>query len=202
MENYNSSSSQQHSSRGYDSTAPKNNQRSTAYNRNEPEQGYAKLPADSSAMTLAIIAVVLLVICCCCGGPVFALILSAIGLILTYFSIQKYQQAPREYSPKSYRKVNNAKIFNLVVLIFSIVTLILMSLDLIENDYKIGEKEFEKIFKEMFEKDEEYEEEISTEEAPTDEWYYYEDEADSLEQNNSEAQQIEIDSTTKEKEIE
>ncbi len=93
----------------------------------------AKLPADPTSMTLAIIALCVFVICCCFGGTYAALVLSIIGLVLANSSIRKYNESPQDFDPNSLRKVRNAKTFNLVMLIVSAVFVFLGLLSLMMN---------------------------------------------------------------------
>jgi len=79
-----------------------------------------RLPADSSAMTLGIIAVVITVAGCCCGLLAYvSLILSIVGLISANKSIKLYEFEPENYSPYSYNNVKNAKILNIVTIVVS-----------------------------------------------------------------------------------
>ncbi|MBW2960337.1 CCC motif membrane protein [Mesonia aestuariivivens] len=79
-----------------------------------------KLPADSSAMTLGIIALVIVVVGCCCGLLTYvALILSIIGLISANKSLSLYRLQPEIYDPISVSNVNNAKIVNMVAIVLS-----------------------------------------------------------------------------------
>jgi len=81
-----------------------------------------KLPADSSAMTLAIISLVLIFIGCCCviSTPI-ALILSIIGLVSANKSLREYQNNAENYYPQSRTNVYTAKVLNLIALIISIL---------------------------------------------------------------------------------
>jgi|GEM_PF-6323162 len=84
-------------------------------------------------------------------------------------SINQYKQSPEKYDASSYRRVNSAKIFNLVILIISALLSIVMitgiaddftnKYDYLNNDY------------------DEYEEEYDYEEEPTDTWYYEEEDS-------------------------
>tara|TARA_Y100000815_G_C13109462_1_gene412523 strand:+ start:167 stop:640 length:474 start_codon:yes stop_codon:yes gene_type:complete len=79
-----------------------------------------RLPADSSAMTLGIIAVVITVAGCCCGLLAYvSLILSIVGLISANKSIKLYEFEPENYSPFSYNNVKNAKILNIITIVVS-----------------------------------------------------------------------------------
>lgn len=79
-----------------------------------------KLPADSSAMTLGIIAIVILVVGCCCGLLTYlALILSIIGLVSANKSMRLYALNPQDYSPISYNSVKNARVLNIVAVVLS-----------------------------------------------------------------------------------
>lgn len=84
-----------------------------------------KLPADSSAMTLGIIALVILFFGCCCGlFSIASVILSLIGLVSANKSLRLFNENPDAYSSYSYTNVNNAKVLNIVALaISSIITL-------------------------------------------------------------------------------
>ncbi|WP_452230348.1 MULTISPECIES: CCC motif membrane protein [unclassified Lacinutrix] len=79
-----------------------------------------KLPADSSAMTLGIIALVILFLGCCCGlFSIVSVILSIIGLVSANKSIRLFKENPDVYSSFSYTNVNNAKVLNIVALAVS-----------------------------------------------------------------------------------
>ena len=141
-----------------------------------------KLPADPVSMTLAIIAVCLMVICCCFGGTYVALVLSIIGFILAVNSIKKYNEAPHNYSADSYRKVNNAKTFNLVLMIISGVLVVLGILSLVADFAFLDQDLFEKIMEEQgINIEEEYGDdngdydEGETYEATEDDWQYTEE---------------------------
>lgn len=153
-----------HSNAGFDSTAPRN------HNNSWSSQPYKeKLPADNTAMVLAIIATVVSILCCCFFGSFVGVILSVIGFIMANSSINQYKQSPEKYDASSYRRVNSAKIFNLVILIISALLSIVMitgiaddftnKYDYLNNDY------------------DEYEEEYDYEEEPTDTWYYEEEDS-------------------------
>ncbi|PQJ31725.1 hypothetical protein BST92_07215 [Nonlabens arenilitoris] len=163
-----------YSNAGYDSTR--------SYDQNQSSQNWSsqpyrsKLPADNSAMILAIIATVLFVLCCCIGGQYLALVLSIIGFALAHSSINKYQQNPEQYDPNSYKRVRNAKTFNLVVGIVSLILIALGFIGLFSNtfdDYNYLDM--------MNEDDEWYNEDYEYEESEVeDDWYEYEEEVDSL----------------------
>jgi len=84
-----------------------------------------KLPADSSAMILGIIALVIVFLGCCCGIlSAVALILSIIGLVSANKSLRLFYENPGVYSNYSRTNVYNAKILNIIGLIISaIITL-------------------------------------------------------------------------------
>jgi len=85
-----------------------------------------RLPADSSAMTLGIIALVVLFLGCCCGFfSIVSLVLSIIGLVSANKSIRLFRENPDVYSSFSYTNVNNAKILNIVaVAVSGIITML------------------------------------------------------------------------------
>ncbi len=85
-----------------------------------------RLPADSSAMTLGIIALVVLFLGCCCGFfSIVSLALSIIGLVSANKSIRLFRENPDVYSSFSYTNVNNAKILNIVaVAVSGIITML------------------------------------------------------------------------------
>ena len=79
-----------------------------------------RLPADSSAMTLGIIALVILFLGCCCGlFSIVSVALSIIGLVSANKSIRLFKENPDVYSSFSYTNVNNAKVLNIVALAIS-----------------------------------------------------------------------------------
>tara|TARA_R110002012_G_scaffold225669_2_gene397617 strand:- start:2387 stop:3016 length:630 start_codon:yes stop_codon:yes gene_type:complete len=165
-----------YSNSGYDSS------RSHEQNQNQGGQNWSsqpyrsKLPADNSAMVLAIVATVLFVICCCVGGQYLALVLSIIGFALAHSSMNKYQQNPEQYDPSSYKRVSNAKTFNLVVGIVSLILIVLGFIGLFSNTFD------EYNYFDMMDEDEEwYNEDYEYEESEVeDDWYEYEEEVDSL----------------------
>ncbi len=87
-----------------------------------------KLPADSNAMVLGIIALVLALTGCCCGLlSVVAIVLSIIGLINANRSLKDYSDNPENYLPESRSNVHTAKILNIIALVISsIITLIML----------------------------------------------------------------------------
>lgn len=87
-----------------------------------------KLPADSNAMVLGIIALVLALTGCCCGLlSVVAIVLSIIGLINANRSLKDYSDNPENYLPQSRSNVYTAKILNIIALVISsIITLIML----------------------------------------------------------------------------
>jgi len=179
-----------YSNQGFDSTS---NQQQNQGQQNWSSQPYrSKLPADNSSMVLAIIATVLFVICCCFGGPFIALILSIIGFVLAHNSVNRYQQNPEQYSPESFRRVKNAKTYNLVIGIISILIVILSFLDLFDNSFKIGDRNFDII--DLIENDESYEDDSYHEETE-DDWYEYEEEVDSLDQEIESIEETVIEET-------
>lgn len=173
---------------GYDSTQPREQ-------APQLRQEYFKLPADNLSKVLAILATILTTLCCCFGGEYLATVLATIGFISAHNSIKKYQETPLKYDPVSYKKVRNARVFNLVVgifaLLYSMLTL-LYYFKLLEFAQEI-EDEIEKYRMYSPGNDNDlYEEEI------TDDWYYYEEtdstDVDIIEQEES----VEpIDTTTK-----
>ncbi|EAS20913.1 hypothetical protein BBFL7_01805 [Flavobacteria bacterium BBFL7] len=165
-----------YSNPGFDSTS-NNQQNQNQGGQNWSSQPYrSKLPADNSAMVLAIIATVLFVICCCVGGQYIALILSIIGFALAHSSMNKYQQNPEQYDPSSYKRVSNAKTFNLVVGIISLILIVLGFIGLFSNAFD------EYNYLDMLDEDDEwYNEDYEYEESEVeDDWYEYEEEVDSL----------------------
>ncbi len=152
-----------HSNRGFDSTAPRNN------NNSWSSQTYKeKLPADNTAMVLAIIATVMTILCCCFFGSFVGVVLSVIGFIMANSSINLYKQSPEKYDDNSYRRVNSAKIFNLVIGIVSILLSVVMITGIAEdftNQYDYLNNDYG-----------DYDEETEYEEEPSDTWYYEEDE--------------------------
>jgi len=88
-----------------------------------------KLSADSSAMTLGIIALVIVVLGCCCGFfSIIAVALSIIGLVSANKSLRAYNENPDVYAIQSYKNVSTAKILNLIALILSsIITLVYLA---------------------------------------------------------------------------
>lgn len=79
-----------------------------------------KLPADSSAMVLGIIAIVLVFLGCCCGVfSIVSVVLSIIGLVSANRSLKLFIETPDGFSVQSYNNVKNAKILNIVSLIIS-----------------------------------------------------------------------------------
>ena len=81
-----------------------------------------RLPADSSAMTLGIIALVILLLGCCCGlFSIASVVLSIIGLVSANKSIRLFKENPDVYSSFSYTNVNNAKVLNIVALAVSTI---------------------------------------------------------------------------------
>ncbi|WP_417290535.1 CCC motif membrane protein [Corallibacter sp.] len=79
-----------------------------------------KLPADSSALILGIIAIVLVFLGCCCGVfSVVSVALSIIGLVSANRSLKLFIETPDGFSVQSYNNVKNAKILNIVSLIIS-----------------------------------------------------------------------------------
>lgn len=119
---------------GFDSSNPQNPEKMQA-NRGGFGNDHlnAKLPADPTSMTLAIIALCVFIICCCFGGTYAALVLSIIGLVLANGSIRKYNESPQDYDPNSLRKVQSAKTFNLVMLIISAVFVFIGLLSMVMN---------------------------------------------------------------------
>lgn len=146
---------------GFDSTAPRNSNNS--WNTQEYKE---KLPADNTAMVLAIIATVMTILCCCFFGSFIGMVLSIIGFVMANSSVNLYNRSPEKYDASSYRRVNSAKIFNLVIGIISILISVVMitgiaddftnKYDYINNDYGQYEDDY-------------------LEEEPTDSWYYEED---------------------------
>ncbi|MGJ8683265.1 MAG: hypothetical protein ACSHWW_01490 [Nonlabens sp.] len=170
-----------YTNQGFDST------RNQQQNQNQGGQNWSsqpyrtKLPADPSAMVLAIIATCVFVLCCCFGGPILAFILSVIGFILANNSVNKYKQNAEQYDPGSFKKVSNAKIFNLVVGIVSLLIIGLGLFDVFDNAYRFGDSDFQDIFGND---NEYYDEELDYEESEVeDDWYEYEEEIDSMEQD-------------------
>ncbi|ARN78398.1 hypothetical protein BST97_10595 [Nonlabens spongiae] len=141
----------------------------------------AKLPADPTSMTLAIIALCLFVICCCVGGYYISLILSIIGLVLANSSIRRYNESPQDFDPNSLRKVQSAKTFNLVMLIVSAVVVVLGILSMIMNFAFLDRDLLEEIMEQQgIEMDsmEEYDSEDASEDTyqtTEDDWEYEED---------------------------
>lgn len=164
-----------YSNQSYDST----NQQQSQGGQNWNSQPYrSKLPADPSALVLAIIATVLLVICCCFGGQYIALVLSIIGFVIAQSSINKYRQNAQMYNPNSLKKVNNAKIFNLVVGIVSLLFIILSLFGLFANTLDKYEYNFNDFDDDIYEEDYEH-----NESDYEDDWYEYEEEVDTLNQS-------------------
>lgn len=87
-----------------------------------------KLPADSNAMILGIIALVLALTGCCCGLlSLVAVALSIVGLVIANRSLRDYTDNPENYSPQSRSNVYTAKILNIIALVISsLVTLIML----------------------------------------------------------------------------
>ncbi|MBQ0786974.1 MAG: hypothetical protein KBT69_05715 [Oceanihabitans sp.] len=85
-----------------------------------------RLPADSSAMTLGIIALVVLFLGCCCGFfSIVSLALSIIGLVSANKSIRLFRENSDVFSSFSYTNVNNARILNIVaVAVSGIITML------------------------------------------------------------------------------
>jgi len=91
-----------------------------------------KLPADPSAMTLGIIALVLTLTSCCCGFSVLiALVLSIIGLVSANRSLREYKYNAENYYLESRTNVHNAKVLNLISLIISTLSLLVVALYLL-----------------------------------------------------------------------
>ncbi len=186
--NINNSSSNQnrswednnYSNQDFDSTASQQQNQSQENWSSQPYR--SKLPADPSAMVLAIIATVLFVLCCCFGGPIISLILTTIGFILAHNSVNKYKENAGHYDPNSFKKVNNAKIFNLVVGVISLLVIIISLLDVFDNYSQFGDNYFDDIFgnNNGYYEDDSLYEDSETE----DDWYEYEEEVvvDSLNQ--------------------
>lgn len=171
-----------HSNQGYDST----NRQQVNQNQNQGGQNWSsqpylsKLPADNGAMVLAIISTVLFAICCCFGGQYVALVLSVIGFFIAQSSIKKYQENPGIYDPNSLRRVNNAKIYNLVVAIVCLIVTVLSFLTIFANI-------FDKYnYLDMLDQNEEWQDEdVYYQDAEQeDNWYEYEEEVDSLKKAN------------------
>lgn len=87
-----------------------------------------KLPADSNAMILGIIALVLALTGCCCGLlSLVAVALSIVGLVIANRSLRDYTDNPENYSPQSRSNVYTAKILNIIALVISsLITLIML----------------------------------------------------------------------------
>ncbi|MGB3592233.1 MAG: CCC motif membrane protein [Nonlabens sp.] len=167
---------------------PARTNRSSGFNNMQ-----TKLPADPTSMVLAIIALVVTILCCCFGGQFAGLVMSIIGFVLAINSIKKYHQNPDIYDPNSLRKVQNAKTFNLVVLIFSGIFAAIGIAGLFVDSMK-----FDQEFLEDFLEERGYEVEESTDtyeydeenDATAEDWQYQE-EVDTLE---TESQSTETDS--------
>lgn len=88
-----------------------------------------RLPADSSAMTLGIIAIVILFLGCCCGlFSVVSVVLSIIGLVSANKSLRLFSENTEVYSSLSYTNVKNAKVLNIIALVLSaMVTLLYLA---------------------------------------------------------------------------
>lgn len=87
-----------------------------------------KLPADSGAMTLGIIALSICLIGFCCGlFALAALTMSIIGLVKANKSIALYIENPELYFEQSYKNVNTGKILNIIAIpISGVVSLIMI----------------------------------------------------------------------------
>jgi hypothetical protein len=85
-----------------------------------------KLPADSTAMILGIIALVLGLAGCCCYGivAIVPLTMSIIGLVMANKSIREFNENPEAYSPQSRSNVATAKIINIIALEFNSIIFI------------------------------------------------------------------------------
>lgn len=85
-----------------------------------------KLPADSTAMILGIIALVLGLAGCCCYGivAIVPLTISIIGLVMANKSIREFNENPEAYSPQSRSNVATAKIINIIALVFNSIIFI------------------------------------------------------------------------------
>ncbi|MFD2543128.1 CCC motif membrane protein [Lacinutrix gracilariae] len=88
-----------------------------------------RLPADSSAMTLGIIAIVILFLGCCCGlFSIVSVVLSIIGLVSANKSLRLFSENTEVYSSLSYTNVKNAKVLNIIALVLSaMVTLLYLA---------------------------------------------------------------------------
>lgn len=78
-----------------------------------------KLPADPSALVLAIVALCMAILFGCCGLSFVGLALSIIGLVSANKSLKEYQVNPETYSHNSRENVNTARIINIIALVIN-----------------------------------------------------------------------------------
>ncbi len=86
-----------------------------------------RLPADSGAMTLGIIALSITLVGFCCGlFAIGALAMSIIGLIKANNSIALYRENEELYFEQSYKNVNTGKILNIIAIPISAMVSLVM----------------------------------------------------------------------------
>ncbi len=92
-----------------------------------------RLPADSGAMTLGIIALSITLVGFCCGlFALVALAMSIVGLLKANKSIALYRENQELYLEQSYKNVNTGRILNIIAVpISAIVSLIMLTYYLI-----------------------------------------------------------------------
>lgn len=84
------------------------------------------VPKANGSFVLGIVAIVVDIVLCCCYGYIISLILSIIGLILGLTARKTYELSPGDYSEESYNKAKTGITLNIVALILSILTTIVM----------------------------------------------------------------------------
>lgn len=83
-----------------------------------------KLSNDPTAIVLTILSLIIILGGCCCGILAAAsLALSIIGLVMANKSLKEYALAPEEYSFKSYKTMNTAKILGIIGIVLSILVM-------------------------------------------------------------------------------
>jgi hypothetical protein len=182
----------------YDSTGSQQSgsessrQQQSQYNQRHPYEG-EKLPGDPLAITLGIVSLVFFFIFCWCYGviSIITLVISIVGLVVANKNIAQYHADPGRYSYSTFKSVQNARVINIIGTIVSgLVTFILLILLLFFGSifYALIDGNWDDLRnldnQELYE-DDYYEEPM---ESTTDEWQYYENETDSVQQ--------ETDSTT------
>lgn len=179
MENNNDSQNpfgNQQSSSGYESTP-------TQHQQSYSDGGFdnriqQSIPGDPAALVIGIISIVFFFISCCLygiGAPL-SLIGGIIGLVIANKGVRAYKSDPRSYSQSSYKSVNAGKIINIITIAISGITTLIIILfvaiiglslsELADGDFSNFGQEYE------------YEKEETIE----DDWYYYEEDIDTLDQ--------------------